>query len=179
MARPGTTNIGAPPAPLLPERVLSVVSVAGLAPFGAEGLDWFEGFGPGAPCWRSTWRSPTTSRTSLPKPKPLSPANDRGSSTLSVLAGGFGGFIDDDLASVGEWGFDTAAIVAPTLLLHGGRDQVVPDSHGGWLVRRYPSAELRLTRTRDISPSSTRAHRPWIGSGSARIVARYFVPSEL
>lgn len=63
---------------------------------------------------------------------------------MSVLAGGFGGFIDDDLASVGEWGFDTAAIVAPTLLLHGGRDQVVPDSHGGWLVRRYPSAELRL-----------------------------------
>ena len=31
---------------LLPERVLGVVVVAGLAPFGAEGLDWFEGFGP-------------------------------------------------------------------------------------------------------------------------------------
>ena len=30
-------------AALLPERVLGVVSVAGLAPFGAEGLDWFEG----------------------------------------------------------------------------------------------------------------------------------------
>jgi pimeloyl-ACP methyl ester carboxylesterase len=28
---------------LLPERVLGVVSVAGLAPFGAEGLDWFAG----------------------------------------------------------------------------------------------------------------------------------------
>ena len=34
-------------AALLPERVLGVVSVAGMAPFGAEGLDWFEGFGPG------------------------------------------------------------------------------------------------------------------------------------
>ena len=34
-------------AALLPERVLGAVSVAGLAPFGAEGLDWFEGFGPG------------------------------------------------------------------------------------------------------------------------------------
>jgi hypothetical protein len=33
-------------AALLPERVLSVVVVAGMAPFGAEGLDWFEGFGP-------------------------------------------------------------------------------------------------------------------------------------
>ena len=28
---------------LLPERVLGVVSVAGLAPFGAEGLEWFAG----------------------------------------------------------------------------------------------------------------------------------------
>lgn len=28
---------------LLPDRVLGVVSVAGLAPFGAEGLDWFAG----------------------------------------------------------------------------------------------------------------------------------------
>jgi pimeloyl-ACP methyl ester carboxylesterase len=28
---------------LLPERVLGVVSVAGMAPFGAEGLDWFAG----------------------------------------------------------------------------------------------------------------------------------------
>jgi len=30
---------------LLPERVLGVVSAAGLAPFGAEGLDWFAGMG--------------------------------------------------------------------------------------------------------------------------------------
>jgi pimeloyl-ACP methyl ester carboxylesterase len=28
---------------LLPERVVGVVSIAGLAPFGAEGLDWFAG----------------------------------------------------------------------------------------------------------------------------------------
>src|ERR671916_1313979 len=34
-------------AALLPECVLGVVSVSGVAPFGAEGLDWFEGFGPG------------------------------------------------------------------------------------------------------------------------------------
>src|SRR5215217_1357533 len=30
----------------LQERVLGVVVVAGMAPFDAEGLDWFEGFGP-------------------------------------------------------------------------------------------------------------------------------------
>jgi pimeloyl-ACP methyl ester carboxylesterase len=33
-------------AALLPERVLGVLVVAGMAPFGAEGLDWFDGLGP-------------------------------------------------------------------------------------------------------------------------------------
>ncbi len=31
---------------LLPERVLGVVSVSGLAPFGTEGLEWFAGMAP-------------------------------------------------------------------------------------------------------------------------------------
>src|SRR3989337_2296340 len=34
-------------AALLPDRVLGVVSVAGLAPFGADGLDWFAGMSAG------------------------------------------------------------------------------------------------------------------------------------
>jgi len=30
------------------------------------------------------------------------------------------------------------------LLVHGGLDRVVPSSHGKWLARRCPSAELWL-----------------------------------
>ena len=60
------------------------------------------------------------------------------------MEGGPGGLIDDDLAYVAPWGADPARVTAPTLLLHGGRDRVVPPSHGGWLARRCPSAELRL-----------------------------------
>jgi pimeloyl-ACP methyl ester carboxylesterase len=41
-------------------------------------------------------------------------------------------------------GFDPAQVVAPTLILHGGRDRVVPSSHGEWLARRCPSAQLWL-----------------------------------
>ncbi len=61
-----------------------------------------------------------------------------------ALAGGMGGFIDDDLAAVGPWGFDPADVAAPALFVHGGRDRVVPAAHGEWLARRCPSAELWL-----------------------------------
>jgi pimeloyl-ACP methyl ester carboxylesterase len=61
-----------------------------------------------------------------------------------AVAAGPGGLIDDDLAFVAPWGFDPARVVAPTLFLHGGRDRVVPSSHGEWLARRCPSAELWL-----------------------------------
>ena len=57
---------------------------------------------------------------------------------------GPGGLIEDDLAYVAPWGADPTRVTAPTLLLHGGRDRVVPPSHGGWLASRCPSAELRL-----------------------------------
>src|ERR671921_722888 len=82
-------------AALLPERVLGVVVVAGMAPIGAEGSTGSMGSGqpawpscarrqPGALRWRSTWLSQTTSRSSPPKTKPLSLANGRGSSTSSM-----------------------------------------------------------------------------------------------
>jgi pimeloyl-ACP methyl ester carboxylesterase len=144
-------------AALLPERVLGVVVVAGMAPFGAEGLDWFEGFGPAGV---AELRAAAAGRAALEKH--LAQADDEPEFTPEdeaalagewswfidvvhrALAGGMGGFIDDDLAGVGAWGFDPADIVAPALFLHGGRDRVVPSSHGEWLARRCPSAELWL-----------------------------------
>jgi pimeloyl-ACP methyl ester carboxylesterase len=62
-----------------------------------------------------------------------------------AVEAGAGGLIDDDLAYVTWWGFDPARVVAPTLFLHGSRDRVVPSSHGEWLARRCPSAELWLS----------------------------------
>jgi pimeloyl-ACP methyl ester carboxylesterase len=46
--------------------------------------------------------------------------------------------------NIGPWGFDPAQVMAPVLLVHGGRDRVVPSSHSEWLARCCPSAELRL-----------------------------------
>ncbi len=144
-------------AALLQERVLGAVIVAGLAPYGAEGLDWFEGFGPAG---EAELRAAAAGRAALEKH--LAESDDEPEFTpedeaalagewswvidvvRSALAGGMRGFIDDDLAGVGAWGFDPADVVAPVLFLHGGQDRVVPSSHSEWLARRCPSAELWL-----------------------------------
>jgi pimeloyl-ACP methyl ester carboxylesterase len=144
-------------AALLQERVLGVVVVAGMAPFGAEGLDWFEGFGPAgvaelraAAAGRAALEKHLAQSDDEPEFTPEDEAALAGEWSWFIdvvhraLAGGMGGFIDDDLAGVGAWGFDPADIVAPALFLHGGRDRVVPSSHGEWLARRCPSAELWL-----------------------------------
>ncbi len=145
-------------AALLPDRVLGAVVVAGMAPFGAEGLDWFEGFGPGG---AAQLRAAAAGRVALEKH--LAESDDESDFTPEdeaalagewswfidvvrpALAGGMGGFIDDDLAGVGAWGFDPADVAAPTLFLHGCRDRVVPAAHGEWLARHCPSAELWLS----------------------------------
>jgi pimeloyl-ACP methyl ester carboxylesterase len=144
-------------AALLQDRVLGVVVVAGLAPFGAEGLDWFEGFGPAGV---AELRAAAAGRAALEKhlaqsedepeftPEDEAALSGEWSWFIDVvrpaLAGGMGGFIDDDLAGVGAWGFDAADVIAPALFLHGGRDRVVPAAHGVWLARHCPSAELWL-----------------------------------
>jgi pimeloyl-ACP methyl ester carboxylesterase len=144
-------------AALLRERVLGVVVVAGMAPFGAEGLDWFDGFGSAG---AAQLRAAAAGRAALEKH--LAESDDEPEFTPEdeaalagewswlidvvrpALAGGMEGFIEDDLAGVGAWGFDPADVVAPALFVHAGRDRVVPAAHGEWLARRCPSAELRL-----------------------------------
>lgn len=143
---------------LLPERVLAVVSVAGLAPFGAAGLDWFAGM---VPSGAASLRAAAEGRAAKERyeaantefdPAMFIPADyDALAGSWAWLnevvgpatASGPGGLIDDDLAYVSPWGCDPADIAAPTLLLHGGQDRIVPSSHGAWLEHHCPAAELR------------------------------------
>ena len=53
--------------------------------------------------------------------------------------------IDDDLAYVAPWGFAPADVAAPTLLVHGAADLVVPSAHSVWLAEHLPTAELWLS----------------------------------
>jgi pimeloyl-ACP methyl ester carboxylesterase len=145
-------------AALLPDRVTSVVDISGLAPFGAEGLDWFAGM---APSGEASLRAAAQGRAAKERYEAAAPGGDDGfiPADHDAFAGdwgwfgkvvgpaieaGSGGLIDDDLAYVAPWGFDAAEIVAPILFLHGERDRMVPSSHSEWNARHCPSSELWL-----------------------------------
>jgi pimeloyl-ACP methyl ester carboxylesterase len=146
-------------AALMPERVLGAVSMAGMAPRGAQGLDWFAGMAPsGAASLRAAVEgreakeryeaSAEPDETIFAEEDHAALAGDWSWFGPIVSAGlehGPGGLVDDDLAYVAPWGFDPEAVVAPTLLLHGGLDRIVPSGHGEWLSDRLPSAELRVS----------------------------------
>ncbi|WP_246147785.1 alpha/beta fold hydrolase [Nonomuraea turkmeniaca] len=145
-------------AALLPDRVPAAVSVAGIAPYGAEGLDWFAGMSASG---EASLRAAVAGRAAKERheaaaeydPEMFAPVDHAafegewswfGGVVGPALEGGPGGLIDDDLAYVSPWGCDPAEVTAPVLLLHGGQDRVVPSSHGEWLARHGRWAELRL-----------------------------------
>lgn len=143
-------------AALLGERVLGAVSIAGLAPYRAEGLEWFTGMAsPASLCAAAAGRAVKEQYQADPEydPEVFTPSDHaalsgRWSWLLEVVnpavEAGPDALIDDDLAYVAPWGFDPAEVAAPVLLLHGGQDRMVPASHSRWLERRLPKAELRL-----------------------------------
>jgi pimeloyl-ACP methyl ester carboxylesterase len=144
---------------LLTDRTLGVVCVAGLAPFGADGLDWFAGM---APSGVASLRAAAEGRAAKESYEAMDSGGDPGfvAADEAALSGewswfmdvvrpaveaGPGGQIDDDLAAVSPWGFDPAEVLAPTLLLHGGLARVVPSTHSEWLARHCPTSELWLS----------------------------------
>jgi pimeloyl-ACP methyl ester carboxylesterase len=143
---------------LLPARVLGVVCVSGLAPFHAEGLDWFAGM---AAAGSAELRAAAQGRAALEEhlaatefdPEQFTPADHAalggawswlGIVAEQALEGGLGGMVDDDLSIVAPWGFDPGQVHPPVLFLHGGQDRIAPSAHAKWLASRIRSAELWL-----------------------------------
>jgi pimeloyl-ACP methyl ester carboxylesterase len=159
-------------AALLPDLVPAVGVLASLAPWGAEGLDYFEGMGQeNVEDMQLTLKDRTAGRAKCEQERLetldatpetiyktfetlLSPV-DREALTPAFaeylheamqlgLAPGADGWWDDDVAFIEPWGFELDQIQTPVLLLHGRQDRFVPFTHGEWLARRIPGVEARL-----------------------------------
>lgn len=157
-------------AGLLPGLVPAAGVVSGIAPFDARGLDWFAGmndlnieeFGAAVrgraalealldPAAAGMVATPEQVATELAAGLPradaevLDRADVRAVLTDSIREGlrnGAGGWVDDDLAFVRPWGFDTAAIDVPVALWHGTADTLAPRSHAAWLAAEVPGCAL-------------------------------------
>jgi pimeloyl-ACP methyl ester carboxylesterase len=159
-------------AALLPDRVLSAACIAGVAPFDADGLDWYDGMGPenveeiglaadGAAALRP-WLEREAERMFATSADDLAAALgglvsevDRAalrgdfaefaaSSFRGAVERGVWGWLDDDLAFVRPWGFELDGIEVPVTIWHGAQDQFVPFGHGRWLADHVAGARARL-----------------------------------
>ena len=157
-------------AALLPERTTKAAVLVGLAPHGAEGLDWFDGMAQSnvteytaaangyedivahTKAMASAVRANPASliarlQAELPDPDRRVVA-DRGIRSMLIetyaeaLRTSEYGWVDDVLAFCSPWGFDPATVRVPVLLWHGASDVFSPASHARWLADRIPSAAV-------------------------------------
>jgi pimeloyl-ACP methyl ester carboxylesterase len=144
-------------AAVLGDRVRAVVSLAAIAPYGADGLDWFAGMVPSGVAALGCAAAGRPVRAAL-EASGFAYDSQFTEADLAVFAGPWGwlgkvagpaldagpyGQIDDDVSYTLPWGCDPRSIAAPVLLLHGTADRIIPASHGAWLAARCPAAELR------------------------------------
>jgi pimeloyl-ACP methyl ester carboxylesterase len=159
-------------AALMPERVVSVATIGGVAPYPAEGLDWTAGMGEEnleefaaaltGPDELIAFKERVAPAFRAVTPEGIADALgdliddvDRGSLTgaFSVwmadvtheaLRTGYWGWFDDDMAFVQPWGFRLDEIRVPVFVWQGGHDRMVPFAHGEWLAAHIPEARARL-----------------------------------
>lgn len=177
-------------AALLPHDCLAVAAVASIAPGTAEGLDLFAGMGEGNVVELTAALAGREALEAYLAEEGDPPGDDvTGAQVVAGLAGllcdadlealtpqradamlaglrealrtGTDGWRDDDLALMGDWGFDLGAVTVPTALWQGTEDRMVPVAHGRWLAERLPQAVLHvhegdghasvwLTRVREV-----------------------------
>jgi len=64
--------------------------------------------------------------------------------TAEQAVNGVGGWVDDDLAILGPWGFDLGVITVPVLVRYGKTDVLVPPAHGDWLAANVPGCVVTI-----------------------------------
>jgi pimeloyl-ACP methyl ester carboxylesterase len=158
----------------LPDRVLRAKCVVGIAPWGLPDLDWFGGMDPmnvtefgwalqgeqvlvpelereAAEMVARVAEDPSTVLGAFELSEADRAALDdevmqrvMRESVPASFTSGVWGWVDDDLAFTRRWGFDLADITVPVEVRYGATDVLVPASHGEWLARNVPGAEVHV-----------------------------------
>jgi pimeloyl-ACP methyl ester carboxylesterase len=158
----------------LPGRCLAAATMASVAPYSAEGLDWLAGMGAenveefgaalaGPDALTSFLEPAARELATVTGPEVaaglggLASAADEAAITGEVadhlaavfraaVATGVAGWRDDDLAFTADWGFTMADVSAgaPVAVWQGDQDMMVPYSHGQWLAAHIPGARVHL-----------------------------------
>lgn len=155
----------------LSDRVTRAACVAGVAPFGAPGFDWFTGMD-AVNIEEIGWalegedvlaRELERMTTAWLKRLADDPSKDGevefSEADRAVMANrerqemvrrmlneafrqGVWGYVDDALSLIQPWGFDVTEISVPTRIDYGLTDVLVPRQHGEWLARHVPNARV-------------------------------------
>jgi pimeloyl-ACP methyl ester carboxylesterase len=156
----------------LPERVVAVLSIAGVAPYGVPGLDFLAGMGEqnveefGLALEGESALRPYLEKEAAELRQVTPEGIVSGLSTVlppvdvAVITGELGedmaesfheglrvsvdGWLDDDLAFAAPWGFELDSIPVPTFLWQGSADLMVPFAHGQWLAAHLPGVTAHL-----------------------------------
>ncbi len=159
-------------AALLPTRLIGAATVGGLAPYGAEGLDWMGGMGDeNVAGFRAALEGEAALQSILERigPSFASVRADEVGSRLGNLVAdvdrpaisgeaaswladvfresvrvGLWGWHDDQLAFVRPWGFSVGDVRVPVAIWQGLQDRQTPYAHGEWLASRVPGAHPHL-----------------------------------
>jgi pimeloyl-ACP methyl ester carboxylesterase len=159
-------------AALLPDRVVAAATIAGVAPYDAEGLDWTAGMGEdnrveyplaaNDPDAHLAWierfaegLATVTPDAIVSELRSLVSAVDEdcvtgefaemlAASFRAAFRNGIWGWRDDDLAFVAPWGFDLASVAVPVSIWQGRHDLMVPFAHGEWLAGHVAGATAHL-----------------------------------
>ena len=159
-------------AALVPDRCIAAASLAGVAPCGADGLDWLDGMAAANVAEFEAAAAGEAALTAFLSAQAPGLAAVRGDQIAAALgdlvsevdrkaltdrfadymaascrgavATGIAGWRDDDLAFVRDWGFQLSALEVPVAVWQGGQDRMVPFAHGRWLAGRLPGAAVHL-----------------------------------